>query len=97
MSGRQAAQRGGMVSLLLTLLAVGALVYFGLHGVGGTAAGKNASTSIDCEQKIAKLMKATGGLGPDYAAGYAALPTSCRGLLPPPGALDPSAAHAPET
>lgn len=85
-------ERGGMLSLLLTLLAIGALAYFMLHGRGGggsTELGSGAS-AISCEQRISKLVSSTGGQGPAYKAGYEALPSSCRGLLPAPGALEPS-------
>lgn len=91
------AQRGGMISLLLALLAIGAALYFVLRGgggsPGGTGLGSDAS-AVSCEQQISKLVARTGGHGPEYRAGYEALPPSCRGLLPAPGALDPSAARA---
>lgn len=85
-----------MVSLLLTLLAIGALLYFGLRGSGGVVS--HDGVAVNCTQLANTLIGKTGGLGPEYEAGYARLPESCRKLLPPPGALAPSADRAaPET
>ena len=95
MPARRHAQRGGLLSLLLTLLALGLVAYFALRGTaGGTHPVGNDQAAVSCEQLIARLMAKTGGLGPDYKTGYDALPSSCRGLLPAPGALDPSPARA---
>lgn len=82
-------QRGGMLSLVLTLLAIGALAYFALRSSGGgsaTAVG-SGEASISCEQQIAKLIGKTGGQGPDYKRGYDVLPPPCRKLVPAPDAL----------
>jgi len=89
-------QHGGMLSLLLTLLAIGALAWFALRGTGGvirSGVGSDAQ-AVTCEQQVSALIAKTGGLGPDYTRGYEALPASCRGLLPAPGSLDPSAKRA---
>ena len=88
-------QHGGMLSLLLTLLAIGALAYFGLHGLGRTSPGASGEAAISCEQRISKLIAKTGGQGPDYKSGYDALPTSCRGLIPAPEALAPPIERTP--
>ena len=93
---RKPAQRGGMLSLLLSLLAVGAVLYFVLHGGSGAGPASDA-TMVNCEQAIAALVGKTGGLGEAYAAGYEKLPPACRKLTPAPGALDPSAAKMPES
>lgn len=88
-------QHGGAIGLLLSVLAIGAVLYFVLHG--GTGAGPASdATMVNCEQAIASLVGKTGGLGEAYAAGYAKLPPSCQKLTPAPGALDPSAAKLPE-
>ncbi|GAC1633284.1 MAG: hypothetical protein NVS9B10_28480 [Nevskia sp.] len=87
----RSSQRGGLLSLLLTVLAIGAVAYFALRGTaGGSHPLGDGQAAISCEQQISKLMAKTGGLGPEYQTGYDALPTSCRGLLPAPGALEPS-------
>lgn len=92
----RARERGGTLSLLLTLLAVGALLYFGLRGIGGS--GNHEGVAVNCTQLAQALIAKTGGLGPDYETGYARLPESCRKFLPPPGALTPSPERAtPET
>ena len=89
-------QRGGALGLLLSLLAIGAVLYYVLHG--GTGAGPaSEATMVNCEHAIADLVGKTGGLGEAYAAGYAKLPSACQKLTPAPGALEPSAANMPES
>jgi hypothetical protein len=81
-------QRGGMISLLLTLLVIGFVAYFALRGIGrgahGTDAAGGQQASVTCERAVSDLVKHTGGLGPQYESGYAALPPACQRLLPPP-------------
>jgi hypothetical protein len=89
-------QRGGMIGLLLSLLAIGAVLYFVLHGGSGAGPASDA-TMVNCERAIADLVAKTGGLGEAYATGYAKLPPSCQKLTPAPGALEPSAAKLPES
>jgi len=91
------AQRGGILSLLLTLLALGAVLYFLLGGDNKPGSPASATAPVQCEQQIAKLMQATGGVGDAYSEGYRALPPSCQALIPAPGALAPSAERAPDT
>ncbi len=83
-------QRGNMIGLLLTLLAIGALTYFmlksGKNGVGGTDTGN----AVHCEQRVSKIVSTTGGIGPQAKDAYDALPPQCRRLMPDPAALAPS-------
>lgn len=86
-----ARQRGGMLSLLLVLLVIGLLAYFALRSYGGSApaapeAAGGAPAQVQCTQRISALVGATGGTGPAYAAGYAALPPECQKFAPPPAA-----------
>lgn len=88
-------QHGGMLSLLLTLLAIGVVAYFMLRSVPGqhTDTGDAAS----CEPKIAALVRDTGGVGPAAQTAYDQLPGECRKLLPNPASLAPSPERAPDT
>jgi hypothetical protein len=83
-------QSGGMLSLLATLLVLGLLAYFALRSYNGMqpASGSAApgAPPMACTQRIADLVQRTGGLGPDYKAGYDALPRDCQKLTPPPAA-----------
>ncbi len=86
-------QRGGMLSLLAALLVLGLVAYFALRGYGGTHSGDTGNSAaagapqVACTQRITELMQRTGGLGPDYKTGYAALPHECQQMTPPPAAL----------
>src|SRR5579885_3862750 len=83
------AARGGAISLLLTLLAIGALLYFLLKPGHGGSSGTDAGNALNCEPLIAKLVQQTGGIGPQAQAAYERLPAPCRKLLPEPAALAP--------
>lgn len=76
-----------MLSLLLVLVVVGLLAYFALRPhtarQEATSAGGEQQL-VSCTKLTGALIQRTGGLGPDYKAGYDALPPNCRGLLPPP-------------
>jgi hypothetical protein len=88
-------QGGGMLSLLLVLLAIGLLAYFALrsHSIRPPAAGPagagNQQQVVLCSKLASDLVGRTGGIGADYKAGYEALPPSCRGMLPPPAGVTP--------
>ena len=84
--------RGGAISLLLTLLAIGALLYLLLRtgdGSGAGGKGTDAGKALNCEPLIARLVAQTGGVGPQAQEAYAQLPAPCRKLLPDPAALAP--------
>ncbi|MDR3417615.1 MAG: hypothetical protein P4L83_15670 [Nevskia sp.] len=78
-------QRGGMISLLLGLLVLGVLVYFALRSHSATQTGAGGETQmVNCSKLANDLVARTHGIGPDYKAGYEALPPQCRSMLPPP-------------
>lgn len=87
-------QHGGAIGLLLTLLALGMLAYLLLRP--GTPQRPDAASAIGCEQRVAKLVSSTGGVGAEAKSAYDALPSDCRKLLPDPAALAPSAERMPE-
>lgn len=84
-------QRGGVLSLLITLLAIGLLAWFALRSFSGkpsaSAPGGTQQQLVNCERAASDLVQRTGGLGPEYKKGYDALPANCRSFLPPPAAL----------
>jgi hypothetical protein len=87
-----ARQRGSAISLLLGLLVIGLLAYFALRSTSAPKKeGLGQSQMVSCEKVMSDLIQRTGGIGPEYKAGYDAAPPACKGLLPPPAALDPSA------
>lgn len=88
-------QRGGAISLLLTLVAIGLLAYFALRGNAKSPTAPGAP--VDCERRIGALVQQTGGIGPAAQAAWQALPAECRKLMPEPAALAPSAERAPGT
>lgn len=85
------AVRGGALSLLLTLLVIGLLAWFALRAWHGSGAAPAAQDSVSCEQRVSRLVAATGGVGPQAQAAYDRLPPDCRRLMPDPAALAPSA------
>ena len=86
-------QRGGMLSLLAALLVIGLLAWFALRSTTARqATGADTAATVNCSKAASDLMSRTGGLGPDYKAGYEALPAACRSFLPPPQALSPAEA-----
>ena len=87
-------QHGGMLSLLLTLLAIGAIGYFALKSRSGGHS--DTGTALGCEPRIAALVRDTGGVGAQAQAAYDALPAECRKLLPNPAALAPTPEPAPD-
>lgn len=85
-------QRGGMLSMLLTLVVIGLLAYFALRSFTASkppagAAGSDGELA-SCAKLAGDLVQRTGGLGPDYRKGYEALPAQCRGFLPPAAAQE---------
>lgn len=86
-------QRGGMLGLLIALLAVGLLAWLALRSFSGsspsTAGAPAGQQAVLCTQRITELVQRTGGIGPDYQAGYEALPRECQKLTPPPAATNP--------
>lgn len=86
-------QHGGMLSLLLTLLAIGLLAWFALRSFSGSSreTGGSQQQLANCSKLASDLIQRTGGLGPEYKSGYENLPASCRSLLPAPAALAPAA------
>jgi hypothetical protein len=84
-------QRGGAISLLLVLVIIGLIAYFALRGNSTTK--KDAmgqQQMVSCEKVMSDLIQRTGGIGPEYKAGYDAAPPACRNLLPPPAAIEPA-------
>lgn len=86
----ETAVRGGALSLLLTLLVIGLLAWFALRALHGTGAAPATQDSVSCEQRVSRLIAATGGVGPQAKAAYDRLPPACRRLMPDPAALAPS-------
>lgn len=86
-----ARQRGGAMSLLLALVVIGLLAYFALRANSTTKKGEMGQQQmVSCEKVMSDLIQRTGGIGPEYKAGYEAAPPACRSLLPAPGGLDPA-------
>jgi hypothetical protein len=83
-------QHGGMISLLLALVAVGLLMYFMLRHREGPASGTDVGNAVHCEPLIDKLVQSTGGVGAQAQAAYDRLPAECKKLLPNPASLTPS-------
>ncbi len=80
-----------MISLLLTLLAVGLLLYLMLrHKSGPGDTGTDTGNAVHCEPLINKLVSSTGGIGPQAKAEYDQLPAECKKLLPDPASLAPT-------
>jgi uncharacterized protein (UPF0333 family) len=78
-------QRGGALSLLIVLLVIGLAAYFAIHAYTAKQAGPGGEQAmVNCSKAASDLVGRTGGIGPDYKAGYDALPAQCRGYLPPP-------------
>ena len=84
-----------MLSLLLTLVAIGALMYFVLKS--GHGAHTDTGSALNCEPRIATLVRDTGGVGAAAQTAYDQLPAECRKLLPNPASLAPSPERSPET
>ena len=94
------AVRGGALSLLLALVALGAILYFALSskpGVhSGSVGGSDSGNAVNCEPLISALVRDTGGAGAAAQAAYDQLPAECRKLLPSPASLAPSPERAPD-
>ncbi len=90
------AVRGGALSLLLALVALGAILYFALSSKPGVHSGSDSGNAVNCEPLIAALVRDTGGVGAAAQAAYDQLPAECRKLLPSPAALAPSPERAPD-
>jgi hypothetical protein len=87
MKNTRSQQRGGMLSLLLALLVIGLLAYFALRSHNVSPSGTGDQPQLPgCTKLAGDLVRRTGGIGPDYKAGYEALPPGCRDILPPPAA-----------
>jgi hypothetical protein len=85
-----------MISLLLTLLAVGLLMYFMLrHKQGPGSSGTDVGNAAHCEPLISKLVSTTGGVGPQAQAAYDQLPAECKKLMPNPASLAPTPTQMP--
>ncbi|MDB5985772.1 MAG: hypothetical protein JWR16_825 [Nevskia sp.] len=84
-----------MLSLLLTLIAIGAIAYFALKS--GSGGHSDSGAALDCEPRIAALVRDTGGVGAAAQAAYDQLPAECRKLLPNPASLAPSPERAPDS
>ncbi len=83
-------QRGGALSLLLALAIIGLLAYFALRGTGTAILSSGSQQQlVSCEKVLSDLIQRTGGIGPDYKAGYDAAPAACKHMLPPPAAIEP--------
>jgi hypothetical protein len=81
-----------MISLLLTLLAIGLLLFLMLrHKSGPGDSGTDTGNAIHCEPLINKLVSTTGGIGPQAKAAYDQLPAECKKLMPDPASLAPTA------
>lgn len=79
------------MSLLLALVVIGLIAYFALRA--NSTARKDQmgqQQMVSCEKVMSDLIQRTGGIGPEYKAGYEAAPAQCRSLLPAPGGLDPA-------
>jgi hypothetical protein len=80
-----------MISLLLTLLAVGVLLYLMLHHKSGPGdTGTDTGNAVQCEPLINRLVSSTGGIGPQAKAQYDQLPAECKRLMPDPASLAPT-------
>jgi len=100
MKNPRSRQHGGMISLLLVLLAIGFLAWFALraHSASQPAAGVadvgSQEQLVSCTRIVSDLVGRTGGIGADYKTGYDALPPNCRHMLPPPAGITPSVPEA---
>lgn len=80
------------MSLLLALVVIGLVAYFALRGTPAATQGSGSQQQlVSCEKVLSDLIQRTGGIGPDYKAGYDAAPPACRNMLPAPAGLDPAA------
>jgi hypothetical protein len=80
-----ARQRGGALSLLIVLLVIGLAAYFAIRSYTAKQTAPNGEQAmVNCSKAASDLVGRTGGIGPDYKAGYDALPAQCRAYLPPP-------------
>jgi len=90
--GAVSRQHGGALSLLLVLVIIGLVAYFALRGTGTATQGSGSQQQlVSCERLMSDLIQRTGGIGPDYKAGYDAAPAACKRMLPPPGGIAPPA------
>lgn len=79
-----------MVSLLLTLLAIGLVLFLMLrHKSGPGDSGTDTGNAVHCEPLINHLVSSTGGIGPQAKAAYDQLPAECKKLMPDPASLSP--------
>jgi hypothetical protein len=85
-----------MIGLLLALVAIGLVAWFMLKGSKTGSGGTDTGNAVNCEQRISKIVSATGGVGPQAQAAYDALPSECRKLMPNPSALAPSPQKMPD-
>jgi hypothetical protein len=84
-------QRGGALSLLIVLLVIGVAAYFAIHAYTAKQTGPGGEQQmVNCTKTVSDLVGRTGGIGPDYKAGYDALPAQCRGYAPPPVQAPPT-------
>ena len=84
-------QRGGALSLLIVVLVIGVAAYFAIHAYTAKQAGPGGEQEmVNCTKAASDLVGRTGGIGPDYKAGYEALPAQCRSYLPPPVQAPPA-------
>lgn len=80
------------MSLLLALVVIGLVAYFALRGTHTATQGSGSQQQlVSCEKVLSDLIQRTGGIGPDYKAGYDAAPPACKNMLPAPAGLDPTA------
>ena len=87
-----------MISLLLTLLAVGLLLFLMLrHKSGPGDSGTDTGNAVHCEPLVNKLVANTGGIGPQAKAAYDQLPAECKKLMPDPAALAPTPQRSPDS
>jgi hypothetical protein len=78
-------QRGGAISLLIVALVIGLAAYFAIHAYTARERGPTGEQAmVNCAKAASDLVGRTGGIGPDYKAGYDALPAQCHSYLPPP-------------
>jgi hypothetical protein len=88
-------QHGSALSLLIALVVIGLLAWLALRGTGTATQGAgNQQQLVSCEKVLSDLIQRTGGIGPEYKAGYDAAPPACKHLLPAPAGIDPTARQA---
>ena len=84
-------QHGSALSLLIALVVIGLLAWLALRSTGtATQGGGSQQQLVSCEKVLSDLIQRTGGIGPEYKAGYDSAPPACKHLLPAPAGLDPS-------